>query len=306
MASSASTRPRATRPPLALCWGTVLGAPLATLIEAASRHAFDAITFTSPMYESNRAAGCSDGQLRRRLADAGLRVHAIEPLISPLPGIPAPGDVPAGFRQYFEITEDDCYRAAHAAGAETINLAHFGGTPVPEAALVDCLGPLALRARQHGVQLTLEFLQGGAIEDFETACRIVRAVGSPDLAVMFDTWHFARTGGTLQQLADLPPGLIGALQISDYVEPAPGTVFAPMTGRLLPGEGELALVEMLRMLLRVEPQLTVGVEVFSEELQPLPADEVARRVALSAGRVLAQTRPRAATQSAAEPGDTQY
>ena len=131
------------------------------------------------------------------------------------------------------------------------------------------------------MRLTLEFLPESAIPDLATAQRIVAAVDSPALGLMFDTWHFARTGGTLEQLAAVPPGLIGALQISDRVEPPPGTAYTPMGGRLLPGEGELALVPLLAGLLAREPRLTVGVEVFSDELKALPATEIADRVAAS-------------------------
>jgi len=279
--------PKFREPPvIALCWGTVIGASLEALVEAASRSGLGAVTVTARMYEQSRAGGTAVGELRRRLADGGVRVHAIDPLISALPGTPRPREVPAENRSYFEITEEDCYRAAEALGAETINLAHFGGRPVSEQALVDAVGAIAMRARGHGVRLTLEFLPESAIPDLATAQRIARAVGADNLGVMLDTWHFARTGGTVAQLAALEAGVISGLQISDRREPAPGTVYAPMSGRLLPGEGELPLVEWLGTLLGRNPRLTVGVEVFSDQLSGLPAEEVAGRVAASAGAII--------------------
>jgi len=277
----------ASPPKIALCWGTLIGAPLETLVDAAGRNELAAITLTSGMYDASRARGASDPALRRRLADRGVRVHAIDPLIGVLPGTPRPDEVPAEHRSYFEFTEEDCYRAAHALQAETINLAHFGGKPVSEAAFVECVGQVARRAQREGVRLTLEFLPESAIPDLATARRIVEAIGAPNLGVMLDTWHFARTGGTVAELAALPPGVISGLQISDRRAPPPGTAYTPMFGRLLPGEGELPLPEILRVLLARDPSLIVGVEVFSEELQKLPADEVARRVALATAKVLA-------------------
>ena len=273
-------------PVIALCWGTLIGTPLEPLIEAAGSAGLGAITLTAGMYEAAREAGVSDAQLRRLLAGNGLKVHAIDPLIGALPGTPRPADVPAVNRAYFEFTEERCYRAAEALEAETINLAHFGGGAVPEQDFVDCLGPLAGRARSHGLRLTLEFLPESAIPDLASAQRIVTAVGAGNLGVMLDTWHFARTHGTAQQLRGVPRGLISGLQISDRREPAPGTPYAPMFGRLLPGEGELPLVPLLRDLLGREPALTVGVEVFSEELKALPPKEAAARVAASTVRVL--------------------
>ena len=275
-------------PVIALCWGTAIGTPLEALIEAAAGAGLGAITLTAGMYEASRAAGRSDAQLRRLLSEAGVKVHAIDPLISVLPGTPRPADVPPENRAYFEFTEERCYAAAEALEAETINLAHFGGGEVREALFVECLIPLARRARSHGVRLTLEFLPESAIPDLATAQRIVAAVDAPSLRLMLDTWHLARSGGTLAQLAAVPKGLIGAVQISDRREPPPGTTYTPMGGRLLPGEGELALVPLLRTLLTREPELTVGVEVFSDELRCLPAGQIAARVAASTRAVLRQ------------------
>jgi sugar phosphate isomerase/epimerase len=273
-------------PVIALCWGTLIGTPLEPLIEAAGSAALGAITLTAGMYEASRDAGASDAQLRRRLAANGVKVHAIDPLIGALPGTPRPADVPAENRAYFEFTEERCYRAAEALEAETINLAHFGGSAVAEQDFVDCLGPLAQRARSHGLRLTLEFLPESAIPDLASAQRIVTAVGAANLGVMLDTWHFARTHGTGEQLRAVPRGLISGLQISDRREPAPGTPYAPMFGRLLPGDGELPLVPLLQDLLGREPGLTVGVEVFSEELKALTPQEAAARVASSTLKVL--------------------
>ena len=277
-------------PVIALCWGTAIGTALEPLIEAAGSAGLGAVTLTAGMYEASRARGMSDAQLRRLLNEHGVKVHAIDPLIGVLPGTPRPQDVPAENRAYFEFTEERCYQAAQALEAETINLAHFGGGAVPEQAFVDCLGPLAERAGRRGVRLTLEFLPESAIPDLAAAQRIVMAVGSGNLGMMLDTWHFARTGGTPAQLAAVPEGLIGGLQISDRREPPPGTAYTPMGGRLLPGEGEIPLVALLKVLLAREPALTVGVEVFSDELKALSAHEIAARVASSTRAVLSALR----------------
>jgi sugar phosphate isomerase/epimerase len=277
-------------PAIGLCWGTAIGTPLEPLIDAAGGAGLGAITLTAGMYEASRARGTSVAQLRRRLRDNGVRVHAIDPLIGVLPGTPKPADVPPENRAYFEFTEARCYEAAEALEAETINLAHFGGRAVAEQEFIDCLGPLAERAARRGVRLTLEFLPESAIPDLAAALRIVAAVGSGNLTALLDTWHFARSGGTLTQLGAVPKGLIGGLQISDRREPPPGTAYTPMGGRLLPGEGEIPLVSLLRGLLAREPGLTVAVEVFSDELRALPAHEIAARVASSTRAVLAAAR----------------
>jgi sugar phosphate isomerase/epimerase len=52
-----------------------------------------------------------------------------------------------------------------------------------------------------------------------------------------------------------------------------------MTGRLLPGEGELPLGEIVSAALANSPALTIEVEVFSEELGAMTADAAAARTA---------------------------
>src|SRR5437773_2761262 len=94
---------------------------------------------------------------------------------------------------------------------------------------------------------------------------------------VLDAWHFARSGGSLDQLVGLPPGMISVVQLCDRIEPEPGAAYVPMAGRLLPGEGELPLVDWSRRLLADHSQAIVGVEVFSTELQALPAEAAAQR-----------------------------
>ena len=99
---------------------------------------------------------------------------------------------------------------------------------------------------------------------------------------MFDAWHFARSGGALDQLVGLPPGMITIVQLCDRTEPEPGAAYVPMAGRLLPGQGDLPLVEWTSRLLVDHPDAVVGVEVFSGELQAMPAAEAALLSAVAA------------------------
>jgi sugar phosphate isomerase/epimerase len=108
---------------------------------------------------------------------------------------------------------------------------------------------------------------------------ITAACGEPNCKILFDTWHLARGGHGVSDLRALPPGAIGALQLSDRIEPPPGSAYVPMTGRLLPGEGELPLGEIVAAALVNSPGITIEVEVFSEELTGMTADTAAARTA---------------------------
>ena len=59
---------------------------------------------------------------------------------------------------------------------------------------------------------------------------------------MFDTWHHWRCGGQPGELRDLPPGALGAVQLSDAFEDVRATWTRPPTvERLLPGDGRQCL-----------------------------------------------------------------
>ena len=63
-----------------------------------------------------------------------------------------------------------------------------------------------------------------------------------------------------------------------------------MHHRLLPGEGDIDLLGLIRGLDEIGSQAPIGLEVFSDDLAGLPAAEVGRRLAEATRRVLAQAR----------------
>jgi|SRR6185437_6371291 len=273
---------------LELCWGTARGAALPELITVAAASGYRSIAVRPSMYYDALAEGFTDGDLRARLDDAGVVVGIVDPLTAGLPGIPPATDVPAAMRTFLSYGEDDCYTAAHGLAAPVVNIAHFMGGPQPAGRLADALGPMAERARARGVRLTLEFIPGTGIPDLPAALDLCRSVGAPNLGIMFDTWHFFRSGGTLADLADLPPGVVFAAQVSDATVDALGPTYVPMMDRLLPGQGTLPLVAILTALVANHPDLRIGVEVFRQDLRRMGPDQAARTVADAIGPIIEQ------------------
>jgi sugar phosphate isomerase/epimerase len=70
-------------------------------------------------------------------------------------------------------------------------------------------------------------------------------------------------------------------QLNDRVTPPPDEVYKPMTGRLLPGDGELPLAAILNAALESNPRLDVELEVFNSELRSLAPTMAAARIASS-------------------------
>ena len=270
---------------LALCWGSVEGGDLFDLAQAAARAGIVAIAVTPRHYLDQARAGLSDAQIRRRLGDLGVRVAVIDPLIAPMPGIPPLSAIAEPMRWLFEPGQADCWRAAAALEAEAINLTHFLGGPVEEAAIGERMARLAATNRAEGFATMIEFIPGTGVPDLITAARLTRDVA--DLSIMFDCWHYARSGGALDHIAALPPDAIGGVQINDWAPPEPGQPYVPMTGRLMPGDGVLPLAQILARIEANSPGLWVGIEVFNADLSAMPRDRAVERMAERAARLIA-------------------
>jgi len=273
---------------LELCWGTVRQAKLTELIAVAGQAGFQAVTVSPDLVT---ASGLGAAELRSRLADAGVRISNIDALVSVLPGLPGP-DVIESYISYgtgldvrrgFVMPEEEFYRAAELTGGDSINVVHFGGDPAtPHEAIAAALSGVCRRAARHELLIVVEFLPDTGIADIDTVARLIEMVGEPNLKIMFDTRHLARSGGGPADVASHAE-LIGAVQISDLKW---ATRDAP--DRLLPGQGDLPLAEMIAPILQAGVRVPLGIEVFSSVLFALPPAEAARQAGEALRALLGQ------------------
>ena len=125
---------------------------------------------------------------------------------------------------------------------------------------VEQFGVLAEMAAESGMETTLEFSTGLTVADLPTALAAVRAVGRPDFRLLIDTMHLVRSGSGPADVAALDPDLIGYVQLSDVplVPTIPDYMEEACFERMVPGTGELPLLEILAALPR---HLVIGLEV---------------------------------------------
>ena len=116
----------------------------------------------------------------------------------------------------------------------------------------DQFAALAEMGGAHGFAMTTEFGPALSVGDLATALAAVRHVGRSDFKLLVDTMHFVRSGGRPEELAALDPDLIGYIQLSDAPRTGPFATYMEeaMFERMVPGTGELGLVEVLRALPR--------------------------------------------------------
>jgi sugar phosphate isomerase/epimerase len=262
-------------PELELWSYTFRRSTLPELAAAAASAGFACVTLTPALF----ARSADDAaNLRARVEDHGVRVTFVDGLCTALPGTHLPPGEP---------TIDDCIDIAHLTGAGAINVVHATGVPTPIAQLADAFAAACRRAADEDLRLAIEFLPGTGIPDFATAAAVVREAGVDNGSVLLDTWHFARGGGDFSVLDDDALALIGGVQLSDRTPDQDAQPYVPRKGRKIPGAGALPLAELTADLRRTHPELPIGIEVLSDEIDALGLDAGARRLAQSLKSLIA-------------------
>jgi len=207
---------------------------------------------------------------RKALADTGVSLALLD-----------------GFALFPGSTRDDHRRTLDLAadlGTRRLNTVSFLDWP---RTLDDTAWMVALAA-DYGMTVTIEPCPGLTAGTLAQALELIAYVGQPNFKLLIDTMHVARTGGA-GDLAALDPGLIDYVQISDAPLAMPSReayMEEALHERMIPGTGELPLVEMLRA---VPDTVVVSAEVPLRSLAEAGVGDLERVRLIVAGidRVLA-------------------
>jgi sugar phosphate isomerase/epimerase len=270
-------------PDIGLGCANLLSATLPEFIDAAEHAGFRRITVRPYAFAQALRTGWTEDAIQRRLADAGITVTMIDAIAGALPGALERADDEVRKRlppdALDPIPESECLRTATALGASIVNLTHYLGRSLPVDVAAAAVGGVCRRAAPLGLRICLEFIPESGLPDLQFAQTVVEACGAPNASVLLDVFHLDRSGGTVDDVRRLPAGAIAGIQLSDRRPPPPGTAYVPLSGRLLPGEGELPLRELVMAALENSPDATIDIEVLNDELRALPTNDAAARLA---------------------------
>ena len=140
--------------------------------------------------------------------------------------------------------------AGHSLGARFVLTL---GYDTDEARLTDHFAWLCSAAAERGLRPGLEFMKYSAVQTLSAAVRIVRAAGHPAGCVLVDALHLQRSGGSAAELAGVEPELLPYGQLCDgplnpVWPPDDQARIESRSGRLLPGDGEFPLAELIAAL----------------------------------------------------------
>jgi sugar phosphate isomerase/epimerase len=142
-------------------------------------------------------------------------------------------------------------------------------------------------AAEHGLTVLLEYTPRMTQKSLADALALAQRIDHPALRIECDALHTFRSGGSAAELAAAPRRLIGRAQLSDgpAAEPAEGGFHEASKERMVPGEGELPLVEFVQAL---PSGVVIGLEVPMARLAAAGVDAAGRVrcIANGARRVL--------------------
>jgi sugar phosphate isomerase/epimerase len=131
-------------------------------------------------------------------------------------------------------------------GAKAIVTMHLSNPDRAQA--IAALRTLAKVTADHGMEVNVEPMPMGKTRLLADARDLIGDAGV-DAGIVFDTYHFARNGEHLDAIGAIDRSLLRYVQVSDArggVPPANWGMEA-VTARLHPGEGDFALLDMLRL-----------------------------------------------------------
>jgi len=148
-----------------------------------------------------------------------------------------------------------------------------GAVDPDETRLVDNYAQLVEAAEGFGITMAIEFMPSRPMKTLRDGLRVLGKVSHPNARLLIDVLHLFRSGGTVEELAAVPPEKIAYVHICDVPLPHPGEAgLTPESreGRLYPGEGELPLQEVFSVLPK---GIAVSLEAPHRDQQALPPEE---------------------------------
>ena len=260
--------------------------PFADRVAAAAAAGFTGIGITPDDVDATLAAGLSRADLRAILTEHGVAIAELE-----------------GTGEWYLLDErgaasrreeERLHALADLFGPCQMNVGVIGdaGAQLPRETMIERFAALCDRAAPYGIVVVLEPLVIGTLQTVAEAVAIVAGAARRNGGVLIDSYHVFRGPEALQEaLAPVTPEHVMAIQLGDALAQPRGSIYEDCCNhRVVPGEGELALVDLLVGLDRAGLDLPIAIELMSAELRALPIDEAARRVAAQTRAVLAAAR----------------
>jgi sugar phosphate isomerase/epimerase len=210
---------------------TLRGVPPDELAKAASAAGFDAVGIRLSPWDPNHPRRHSTSRIRRfasLIADLGLFTLDVEQI-----------------RLLPETTARDFEYLFEGAAILGARFALIYGDEPDEDRFIDQLNQLGQIGLPYGVGPVVEFMPFTSVNTLARALSILGRADLPQAALLIDTLHLARSGGSAQDIAGVDPRILPFAHLADGPADPPETLerrrHEAGHARQLPGRGQLPL-----------------------------------------------------------------
>jgi len=245
-------------------------------VAIAAETGFAGIGLRAENYWEARESGLTDHDMQSILDHAGVAIQEVEYLSD----WGAPEDRTEAQRR----KEDTIFHIARTFGVRHVNAGLFVGPP--NDGITEGFSALCQRAGE--LTVALEFLPFGGVPNLRESWRTVSSADQPNGALLVDTWHWVRSGTTVEDLAPVDAERIVSVQIND-VRRHPMEPLRPeaLHWRLPPGHGFGNIIEIIAALRAkgVQPWI-VAAEVMNDDLLAAGLETTASTIMTACREVL--------------------
>jgi sugar phosphate isomerase/epimerase len=254
---------------LCLNTSTIRPTPLLDKIRIAGQAGYRAIEPWNDEITEYLNAGGTLPDLKKALADAGLKVVSVIALHG---WITAEGD------QYTRVL-DDCRRRMDQAAA--LESPYIVASPPREAVdlsrATERFKELLRLGREAGVTPSMEFLGFVAgIKSVASAWAIASGSGDPKATIVADVFHLIRGGGQVDDLLTIPGDRLANFHIND-VPAVPDPLTQTDADRVMVGDGIADLPRVIANLRTIGYRGPLSLELFNRDLWTQDPKEVVHR-----------------------------
>jgi len=185
----------------------------------------------------------------------------------------------------YQAVKDRCRQLSEAAGELRCPCLVIVPSPLPEGTSweevkeesVRVLEELGAIAWGEGVALAFEFLgfPWCSVRTLDQCLEIVDAVNRENVGMILDTFHFYVGGSSLESIRDIDVEKLYIVHVSDC-EDRPREKLEDKH-RLLPGEGVIPLVDIMRALKSIGYDRLCSVELFRPEYWEWPPEKMVKQ-----------------------------
>ncbi|WP_406696690.1 sugar phosphate isomerase/epimerase [Singulisphaera sp. Ch08] len=247
---------------------TIQPTPLLEKIRIAGRLGYQALEPWNDEIDAYLRSGGTLDDLRKALADAGLKVVSV---------IALHGWILAEGADDAKVQEDCRRRMEQAAALGSPTIVASPPQEVVDLELAATrFGKLLELGRQCGVTPSMEFLGFVAgVNNVATALAIATGSGDPQATVVADVFHMIRGGGSVDDLLSLNGSQLACFHIND-LPASPDPLTQTDADRVMLGEGIADLPRVIANLRTIGYRGPLSLELFNRELWSHDPYEVAR------------------------------